>query len=139
MKKIVREAITNRSEEPELNVQPELNIQPELNQYQPITTNHIENAHEIKDKEGNIARILNYQQSDIFGSLLTGKIYSENELNEMKDIKVHDILTKIRNKIKKDNNINTKIYKNIVKNGTNMLEMFVNPFYDVKGLSQRSY
>ncbi len=57
-------------------------------------------------------------------------------MNELSDVKVYNILTKIRNKIKKDNNINTKIYKNIVKNGSNMLELFVNPFYDVKGLTK---
>lgn len=97
----------------------------------------VENNSEINNKEGNISKIINYQQSEIFGSLLISeKIYSEDELNTMSEKKVYDILIKTRNKIKKDHNINSKIYKNIVKNGTNMLEMFVNPFYDVKGLSR---
>ena len=54
----------------------------------------------------------------------------------MTDKKVYEILKKIRIKIKKDNNLNTKIFKNVVKNGTNMFELCINPFYDVKGLSK---
>jgi hypothetical protein len=75
----------------------------------------------LKTKKG-ISKIINYQQSDIFGPLIKGKIYSEDELNVMNEKKVYEVLTKIRNKIKTDHNINSKIFKNIVKNGTNMFE-----------------